>query len=456
MSGYVDRHRVSNYEPTSLRSLAQLVTPAPLFSLGTILLLLTLLIGLGLSFIPWQQSVVGKGKVMVLSPMQRPQNIEAQIPGRLVRWNIREGQQVQKGAVVAELADLDAKFLDSNQLARLAQQQRVLVAKRTAAQSRIGSIAAQVTALEGSRGLAIPAARQKAAQSVDRERAFRQSLEAAEANLTTASLNVERLRELHSKGLRSTRDLEVAENDFVKARTESDRAGAALDAARREVSVGRFDQDKVVFDTAAGLASARASLASARETLATIESDILKLDVDIENLRSRTEQRIVRAPSDGVVVRLLKVGSGETVKAGDVLAVVAPATTDRAVEIYLSDNDAPLVAEGRPVRLQFAGWPAVQFVGWPSVAVGTFAGRVAVIDAVDDGTSRYRVIVVPDEQAQRTEQPWPGPQYLRPGTEATGWIMLDTVSLGFELWRQFNAFPPTLQAEPVKLKAKKE
>jgi hypothetical protein len=27
--------------------------------------------------------------------------------------------------------------------------------------------------------------------------------------------------------------------------------------------------------------------------------------------------------------------------------------------------------------------------------------------------------------------------------------MLDTVSLGFELWRQFNAFPPSVQRGPI-------
>jgi hypothetical protein len=25
-----------------------------------------------------------------------------------------------------------------------------------------------------------------------------------------------------------------------------------------------------------------------------------------------------------------------------------------------------------------------------------------------------------------------------------GWVLLDTVPLGFELWRQFNGFPPTV------------
>ena len=102
---------------------------------------------------------------------------------------------------------------------------------------------------------------------------------------------------------------------------------------------------------------------------------------------------------------------------------------------------------GLPVRIQLAGWPALQFSGWPSAAVGTFAGRVAVIDALDDGTASYRVVVKPDVEAiaAKKEDPWPRADLLRPGAEATGWILLGEVSLGYELWRQFNAFPPTVE-----------
>lgn len=164
------------------------------------------------------------------------------------------------------------------------------------------------------------------------------------------------------------------------------------------------------------------------------------------------------APIDGQVVRLLAVGAGETVKAGDVLAVLAPQTEDLAVDFIVSDNDAPLVSVGRKVRLQFAGWPALQFSGWPSIAVGTFAGVVSVIDAVDDGNSRFRIIVTPDKEAIASgkEEPWPSSQYLRPGAQVVGFIMLDTVSLGFELWRQFNAFPPTVQRPELKKEKEKK
>ena len=88
---------------------------------------------------------------------------------------------------------------------------------------------------------------------------------------------------------------------------------------------------------------------------------------------------------------------------------------------------------------QFEGWPAVQFSGWPSVAVGTFGGTVALVDATDDGQGQFRILVVP-----APGETWPDARFLRQGSRANGWVLLDTVPLGWELWRQFNGFPPSM------------
>src|SRR5690606_32195234 len=103
-----------------------------------------------------------------------------------------------------------------------------------------------------------------------------------------------------------------------------------------------------------------------------------------------------------------------------------------------------LVSEGRHVRLQFEGWPAIQFAGWPSVAVGTFGGTVAFVDPHDDGMGNFRVVVVPEETVDK----WPEPRFLRQGVRAKSWILLEEVRVGFELWRRFNGFPPMLKQEP--------
>jgi hypothetical protein len=35
-----------------------------------------------------------------------------------------------------------------------------------------------------------------------------------------------------------------------------------------------------------------------------------------------------------------------------------------------------------------------------------------------------------------------------------GWVMLDNVPVWYELWRQLNGFPPSLQEEPKEEKKK--
>ena len=226
---------------------------------------------------------------------------------------------------------------------------------------------------------------------LERERVAQQmKLDAAENAVETSRKNVERQRSLVSSGLSSQRAAELAELEYAKYLSEVSSAAAEL--ARIETRLARQASQSIV------------------------------------------------APRDGIIQRIFAPQGGVMVKAGQVLALVVPETASRAVELTVSGNDAPLLSVGRRVRLQFEGWPAVQFAGWPSVAVGTFGGVVGVIDpgAGEDGT--VRIIVFPEEGER-----WPDAMYLRQGVRVIGWVLLDTVKLGWEMWRQFNGFPPTLR-----------
>lgn len=398
-------------------------------------------------FIPWRQSVTGTGKIIVFSPMHRPQSIEAQIPGRLIDWYVRDGQDVKAGQLIASLAELDSRFLGQSQLKSLMAEKDALIARRVAAQSRIKALKSEVSNSTAVRSAAVPAANERIKQAVDRVYAAQQSVEAAKQSLKTAEWQVERITTLFDDGLRSKRDKELAELEKVRAQTELEKANAQLDVTKEDASIAKFESKRIVSDTGGSINSVEASVADGNQTIASTNAEIYKLDIDIQNMMRRVEQRKVVAPCDGRVVRLMRVGAGETVNAGEVLAVLAPQTDDRAAEIMIRDWDAPLVSVGQPVRLQIAGWPALQFIGWPRVAIGTFAGTVSVIDAIDDGKSRYRIIVVPDKKAidNHETDPWPSGQYLRPGAQVTGWVLLGNVPLWYELWRQFNGWQPTVQ-----------
>ena len=230
-------------------------------------------------------------------------------------------------------------------------------------------------------------------QLLDRLDAEREQLvaqrDAARSALDTAEIDLRRTRELYEEGL----------------------------AARRD-----FEQAQIrVQDLRAGLASAEAALT--------------RQSVDV----TRQSLQVVRAPRDGTILRVNAGDTATVISAGEPVATFQPANAERAVELYVDGRDVALVRPGQPVMLQFEGWPAVQFSGWPSVAVGTFPGEVMAVDPAAQPDGRFRVLV---REAEDAETSWPDDDFVRFGATAQGWVLLETVPLGYELWRQLNNFPP--------------
>jgi hypothetical protein len=104
--------------------------------------------------------------------------------------------------------------------------------------------------------------------------------------------------------------------------------------------------------------------------------------------------------------------------------------------MFIRPIDLPLIKLGQRVRIQFDGWPAIIFSGWPGTSFGTFGGRVFAIDNFISKNGLYRIIVAPDYD----DYPWP--EELRAGAGANSILLLNDVPVWYELWRQFNGFPP--------------
>jgi adhesin transport system membrane fusion protein len=385
--------------------------------------------------LPWQQSITGTGRVIAYAPSERRQPIEAPVNGRVVRWWVREGDAVKEGDPIVEILDNDPQLVE-----RLATERAAVAQKLDNYGDRALTLEAQIQTARQARKSDIAAAEAKLRASTQKLRSIEQKLEAAEAAVETAALNLGRVRALAERGLVAQRELELVQLAATKAHTEYEGAKADvaaglgdLDAARAGLEKAEAEGDGKVQDAEAKLRSGQSDTADARASLSRLEVTI-----------ARQAGQLVRAPRAGVVLSIVAAQGGEQVKQGDPLAFLVPDTRDRAVELWVDGNDAAIVSEGREVRLQFEGWPAVQFSGWPSVAVGTFAGRVAFVDSHDDGKGNFRVVIQPNAAAE----PWPEPRFLRQGVRANGFVLLERVSLGFELWRRFNGFPPMLEQGP--------
>lgn len=393
--------------------------------------------------VPWQQNVKASGRVLAFAPLEREQTVNAPLGGRVVRWHVQEGTYISAGDPLVEISDIDPELIN-----RLQQERNALQGKYDAGVEKARSYEQQVSNLVATRDLAITAASHRLEMTREKVNSSDAMLEASRAAFKAAENQLQRYKTLEADGLVSRRDYEVAERDFELARTSVDSAEASLKATKNEQSAMEAELKRIRAESDSKIDSARATMNEAQGQVQETLANLAKLDVSI----SRQQSQLVRAPRDGIVFRLHAYQAGEIVKAGDSLMVLVPKTDNQSVELLLDGNDAPLVHLGDPVRLQFEGWPAVQFVGWPSVAVGTFGGKVALIDSTDNGRGQFRVLIVPDEN----EPKWPDNRYLRQGVRAKGWVLLNQVTVGYEIWRQLNGFPPIIAPSEPKLDADKE
>lgn len=360
-------------------------------------------LGVALTFIPWRQTVSGSGKVTAYAPEARPRTVESRISARIANWHVVEGDEVAKGDTIAVLKDLGSSYLDDEFADRVAEQ--------------------RTSTLNGLR-LEVERARQELAQARQKRRSAAAKVKNAALGTSVARTRLARIEDLKADGISSVRDLETARLKFRKARTDSVATAADLAAARRAVE------------------SARLNIERKEQTL---EGQRAELSRKVKNARERASNAVVRAPIDGMVSSINRVGSGQTVEEGTTLATVAPETSDRAAELFVSSIGASLVEPGRQVQLQFSGFPALQFSGLPDASTGTFTGTVRFVDPVGDGSGRFRMLVVPDTSAD--DSGWPSPRYLRQGAPAKGSVLLSNVSLGYEIWRRMNGLPPQLSTQ---------
>ncbi len=388
---------------TEIHSLKRTQTPRWLRATSfAIVGILTVLI-LFLIFVPWQQNITGSGKVTSFVPGVRPQTIDAQITGRVIRWFVNEGMIVKAGDTIAILQDLNVNFMDADFMEKIER-----VREKTI----------------GAQNMAVETARQRTIQAEQRELAAKAALENTKIEIQTSRIRYKRADDLTNEGLASQREMETALLNLQKAQADSIRSETFLESARRDVEVAKNEESRVIQ-----------------------QADALTAEIELRvaNARQRGGASVITAPIDGYVVRIAEVGAGQTVKEGEMLAMIVPIAggIDQAVEAFISSRDAAIVDVGRPVRLQFSGFPAFVFnPGWDNFTINTFGGRVAVVDAVDDGSGYYRVLIVPDSTQKQGK--WPTSQYLRQGTPTNSWILLNEVPIGFEIWRQLNGFPPVL------------
>ena len=431
-------------------------TPKLAVFLGWLMIISFLILPFVLLMVPWQQTVKGRGQIVAFAPTERKRVITARVTGQISKWHVVEGSKVKVGDPIADIDDNDTGLSS-----RLESQRDFLLSRRKAAEEEVAEQGRTVQAQERSMNAAIRAAK------ANYDAALLQIDVAKESGKNSNfAYGFEKRRYEMFEKLYKDRQFGGLESELNRdeAKMRADRSATELKRAEVEIKKAEatlINNDALVFQAEAtwlsNIAVTRANKSKAEQNIFTIEREIQEIDCRIERFKAR----FVKSPCNGIIHTVTaNVGEGGIyVKEGDELAIIVPDTSDRVVEILIDGTDAPLVAshlmengKGPHVRLQFEGWPALQMAGWPSLAIGTFGGRVRQLDPSDDGYGRFRIIVEPESMFD--EDQWPENTYLRQGNQVVGWVFLNKVKLGYELWRQFNGFPPELMPKPDENKDK--
>ncbi|HBE67734.1 MAG TPA: hemolysin D [Planctomycetaceae bacterium] len=396
-------------------------------------------------FVPWQQTARGTGTVIAVDPQERPQPVLCPVKGggviSYVKPGLREGTYVEEGDLLLKISP----FANEEE-----QQLKQQITELRAAKASVDVILAEAIEIE----------KETVVSGTEMLSSLGSKLESFKAKLEQKKNELEVEKNIYNDkknkyevalrtlpaGLVPQQEVFSYLQEFRAAVNKVDKAENAREEAAQDVEAVIADIESKRNGILVKNREATQKVAEKRKELSKLNKDIL----DLQNKLNLLDRNKVYAPRSGLIQQWNGLSDSFTVKETDQLFVIVPAATDMAIEMQVSGNDIPLIHEDDHVRLQFEGWPAVQFVGWPSVAVGTFGGKVDRVFPTDDGKGNFRIIVTPDKQFAG-ETDWPDNRYLRQGVRANGWVLLRTVPLGYEIWRQLNGFPPVVSdSEPGK------
>lgn len=387
-------------------------------------------------FLPWTQNVRSKGELIALRPDQRPQTIQSVIAGRIEKWYVQEGQFVTKGDTILRISEVKDEYFDPNLLNNTQLQLDAKEFSKLSYEEKVNALDKQIAALQEANKLKISQAKNKVLQNILKVTSDSIDYQASKINFSVSNEQYLRMKSLHDEGLRSLTDLENRNLKLQEAQAKLISQENKLLTSKNELINSKIELNGIEAEYRDKIAKTSSEKYSALSGQYDTDATINKLKNQYSNYKVRTSLYFILAPQDGYVTQAKQVGLGETIKEGDDIISIMPATYDLAVQMYIKPIDLPLFEKGQKVMIQFDGWPAIIFSGWPGISYGTYQGEVLAMDNFISPNNMYRILVKPAINSQ----PWP--EQLRVGAGVKALTLLKNVQVWYELWRQINGFPP--------------
>ncbi|WP_312825326.1 HlyD family secretion protein [Epilithonimonas sp.] len=387
-------------------------------------------------FLPWTQNIKVKGNVSSLYQSQRPQQLNSPIPGRIIKWNVKNGDYVKKGDTLLQLSEIKDDYLDPMLVQRTEEQVEAKKGVRDYYEAKVETAKNQLLALNAARDLKLNQVKIKISQLNNKLVGEEAELAATTNELKLSEDQFARQKKMYDDGLVSLTQFQQRSISYQNAIAKKTATENKVAQTRQEILNTQIEQNAVTQDYNEKLSKIEGERFQSLGNIEGSDGDIAKLQNQVANYKARQGLYFIIASQDGQVVQLNKAGIGEVLKDGENIGTIVPTTVDYAVEIYIKPVDLPLVKEGQRVMCIFDGFPAIVFSGWPDSSYGTFAGQVIALENNISPNGLFKALVIEDKNEKR----WP--PKIKMGTGVQGIAILNDVPIWYELWRNINGFPP--------------
>lgn len=387
--------------------------------------------------LPWTQNVRARGSVTTLRQEQRPQELNSIIPGKIIKWYVKEGDLVKAGDTILQIGEVKDDYFDPELLGRTGQQ---LDAKQMSIDYYKNKVAAtqnQMSAIENARVLKQSQLQNKIQQLQAKLQSDSAELVAAGNDYNIAAKQYQRQRAMYDSGLVSLTQLEQRNVSFQNAAAKKISAENKLTGTRQELNITQTEISAVNQDYLEKLSKAQGDRFQSMSQIAGGQGEVAKLQNQLSNYSIRRDMYFITAPQNGQVTKAKKAGIGEIIKEGEMLVEIVPDKPQYAVELFVDPVDLPLIDKDQEIQFLFDGFPAIVFSGWPNASYGTFTGKVIAVENAVSANGKFRILVTEDPESKKK---WP--EQLKVGTGTAGFALLKTVPVWYELWRNINGFPP--------------
>lgn len=297
--------------------------------------------------------------------------VQSAIDGTIKTIQVSENQVVKRGQPIATVDDL-----------RLQTQKSQLQGNIRQNQLQLGQIDAQIDALRrqiaaetqlSDRSIASAQADLTRTQREYQERQIttRADVAEAEATLRFARSELEKYQAAAAQGAIAQIQVVQKQGAVEAAEAKLQRVQASLNPTSASVSIA---QERIAQEHAKGQSTIE-TLQKEHEALLQrrieVQTQIKKDQNDLQQIDGELNKNVIRASSDGTILKLDLRNPGQTVRSGDSVAQIAPSQAPLLIKAQVGAQDIGNVKVGQKVQMRVSAYPYPDY--------GTLQGKVVAL-----------------------------------------------------------------------------